>query len=60
MVRGIVAPYQAWFCQNCHDTSDILYIDEEDKRYCHRCVPTDVKEKAEYMNQIRKPVEYKK
>lgn len=41
----------AWFCERCKKEHHILYIDGN-QRYCERCVPEEVKNTAEYCNEI--------
>lgn len=52
----------AWFCDTCKKAHHILYVENiyksKSKHYCPLCVPQDVKDKAEYVDQCRKKVDY--
>jgi hypothetical protein len=56
-IKAIVNPSNpAWFCKTCCKAHHILYRVSRNENYCPSCVPDEVKEKAEYVNQIGEPV----
>lgn len=59
MIKAIVIKAKpAFYCKSCKDTSQVLYINGR-FRYCSKCVPTDIREKAVYYNQNGEEIEYK-